>query len=141
MQKSVVCSMVAIISLLATAPTQAFEQLSDSQLDAVTAGNASASEENVELLTLDFVRSTRSGATIRGDGTLTLVDAVEAFNLGSLSLSGNAQSNLTALININAVNSPINVLLNLNISIDSTIGSLNQINVTTPRLAPSFGAR
>jgi hypothetical protein len=34
-------------------------------------------------------------------------------------------------VNINAVNSQITVLLNLNISIDSSVGTLNQLNVQT----------
>jgi len=48
---------------------------------------------------------------------------------GTLSLSGGAQQNLSSLVNINAVNSNINVLLNLNVNINSTVGTLTQSNL------------
>jgi hypothetical protein len=48
---------------------------------------------------------------------------------GTINLGGSAQQNLSSLININAVNSTINVLLNLNINIDSTVGTILQNNL------------
>ena len=35
----------------------------------------------------------------------------------------------SALVNINAVNSEVNVLVNMTINIESTVGQLHQINV------------
>jgi hypothetical protein len=49
--------------------------------------------------------------------------------MGTLSLNGNAQQNLSSLVNINAVNSKINVLLNLNVNINSTVSTLTQSNL------------
>jgi hypothetical protein len=49
--------------------------------------------------------------------------------MGTLTLSGNAQQNLNSIININAVNSKVNVLLNLNVNINSTVGSVLQSNL------------
>jgi hypothetical protein len=49
--------------------------------------------------------------------------------MGTLSLNGNAQQNLSSLVNINAVNSQVNVLLNLNVNINSTVGTLTQANL------------
>jgi hypothetical protein len=46
-----------------------------------------------------------------------------------VNLGGNAQQNLSSLININAVNSTINVLLNLNVNINSTVGTILQSNL------------
>lgn len=48
---------------------------------------------------------------------------------GTLNLGGNAQQNLSSLVNINAVNSTISVLLNLNVNINSTVGTLTQSNL------------
>jgi hypothetical protein len=48
---------------------------------------------------------------------------------GTLNLTASAQQNLSSLININAVNSTINVLLNLNININSTVGTILQSNL------------
>jgi len=50
-------------------------------------------------------------------------------NTGSINLSDTAQQNLTSLVNINAVNSNVNVLLNLNVNINSTVGTLTQSNM------------
>ena len=47
-----------------------------------------------------------------------------------LILRDNAQGNLRSLINVNAVNSLIQVLVNLNININSTVGSVQQINLS-----------
>jgi hypothetical protein len=44
-------------------------------------------------------------------------------------MNGQAQQNLSSLININAVNSNINVLLNLNVNLNSTVGTLTQTNM------------
>jgi hypothetical protein len=44
-------------------------------------------------------------------------------------MNGQAQQNLSSLININAVNSNINVLLNLNVNLNSTVGTLTQANM------------
>jgi hypothetical protein len=55
--------------------------------------------------------------------------------IGYLALSDNAQSGLQSLVNINAVNSAVNVLLNLNVSIDSSVGAINQMNLNGTSLA------
>jgi len=55
--------------------------------------------------------------------------ATAGTSIGTLTLNGNAQQNLSSLININAVNSKINVLLNLNVNINSTVGTIIQSNL------------
>lgn len=67
----------------------------------------------------------------RGDGTITVTSQPLPDALPSILLQQGAQQDLHSLINIVAVNSQINVLLNLNISINSTIGNLTQLNFTT----------
>jgi hypothetical protein len=49
--------------------------------------------------------------------------------MSTLSLNGGAQQNLSSLVNINAVNSNINVLLNLNVNLNSTVGTVSQSNL------------
>ena len=53
--------------------------------------------------------------------------------MGSLTLNGQAQQSLSYLVNINAVNSNIQVLLNLNVNISSTVGSVMQSNLAGKR--------
>jgi hypothetical protein len=105
-------------------------ELPDDELAHVTAGTQTDAEE---LLTFDFVRKTQSGKTISGEGSIETLVALMATATPTLFLGDGAQGHLSSLVNINAVNSQINVLLNLNISIDSSIGSLNQLNINAAR--------
>lgn len=72
----------------------------------------------------------QAGSTHMVDGNATI-----SFNAGplpgatsNLILQGEAQQNLRSLINIAAVNSKIDVLVNLNININSTVGTVGQVN-------------
>jgi len=49
----------------------------------------------------------------------------------SIALSDQAQQNLTSLVNIISINSTIQVMLNLNVNINSTVGTVNQGNTGT----------
>ena len=104
----------------------AFDLLTDRQMDAITAGNKGAAAPIQKALTrIPFHYSSGKGVV---DGE-AIVMPMNVFNqTGSLQLMDNAQSNLRSLININAVNSPVQVLLNLNVNINSTIGNLSQSN-------------
>jgi hypothetical protein len=68
---------------------------------------------------------------VSGAGTMQVFTGplTSTTNLGTLSLNGSAQQNLSSLVNINAVNSNINVLLNLNVNMNSTVGSIVQSNL------------
>jgi hypothetical protein len=107
----------------------AHEPLSDEQLDTITAG---ADDAVVEEITVHAARATASGKLITADGTLVVQHVPNGVDAADLLLRDSAQSNLQALINLNAVNSVVNVLVNLNINIDSQVGDLRQINLATP---------
>lgn len=102
-------------------------ELTDSELNTVVGGGKSASEDESEK-SFEYTKTTRSGRFIEVDGSFKLIGPADVSMLTGLLLSGSAQENLSSLININAVNSNINVLLNLNINIDSNVGTLNQSN-------------
>lgn len=113
------------IALLSTGASS-FEGLSDQKLNAITAGNANSEHGSTEALTrIPFRYSSNKGSV---DGEVIVVPMTTFNETSSLLLMGNAQSNLQSFININAVNSPIQVLLNLNINVNSTIGNINQLN-------------
>ncbi len=101
--------------------------LTDAELAGVTAGTASVAEDG-ELLTFEAVKQTRSGRTIEAGGNLRVVESLEGLTVGNLTLSDAAQRDLRSVVNINAVNSAVNVLLNLNVNVDSSVGTLNQLN-------------
>jgi hypothetical protein len=58
-----------------------------------------------------------------------LTGPITGTNMSALTLNGGAQQNLSSLVNINAVNSNINVLLNLNVNMNSTVGTVMQSNL------------
>ncbi len=100
-------------------------ELNESELEHVTAGTQDTADK---LLTIDFARATRSGKSVTGEGSLEVLSS-RVPTADMLLLGEGAQGNLNSLVNINALHSEISVLLNLNISIDSTVGTLNQLNV------------
>ena len=111
-----------------------FEELSDQEMNAITAGSTNAGHESMEALTRIPFRY--SSAKVAVDGEVIVIPMANYNQVSSLLLTGNAQSNLQSLININAVSSPIQILLNLNISVNSNIGNVNQLNNLLSQTAP-----
>jgi hypothetical protein len=104
--------------------------LDDSMLDRVTAAGVTASVDPSGVINFSGVVPTANGL-VTGVGTMSIqATPLSGMTLGSLTLGGDAQQNLSSLVNINAVNSNINVLLNLTINVDSTVGSILQSNMT-----------
>jgi hypothetical protein len=103
-------------------------ELTDVELHSITAGSDAARSED-DLVVFGASKTTAAGTRVDVDGSFGLVEALDASVLGSLQLSDNAQRDLSSLINIIAVNSDINVLMNLNINVDSNIGQLTQYNL------------
>jgi hypothetical protein len=102
--------------------------MSDSTLDHVTAAGISASAAN-GVVKFQGEVPTPNGL-VSSAGSLAVQSASSTnTSIGSLTLNGNAQQNLSSLINLNAVNSKINVLLNLNVNINSTVGTIIQSNL------------
>ena len=105
--------------------------MSDAALAKVTAAGPGVSA-TVTNGVVDFQGSdlTNNGL-VTANGTLAVLSgpAVSTTNIGSLSLNGSAQQNLSSVININAVNSTISVLLNLNVNLNSTVGTVMQSNL------------
>lgn len=131
------CLSVACVLACASAQAQEPQALSDKELEHIVAGNSLYSLD--ELAHLEFVRTTRAGTSIDVEGTMALTEGPGTINLGTLSLSDNAQSGLRSLLNINAVNSEVNVLLNLNISVNSNIETINQSNLNSRIINSSLG--
>lgn len=107
--------------------------LSDDALDQVTAGGITAGLSNGVVRFQGQVPT--ANGLVSSTGTLAIQNTpiggntINNTTMGTLNLSGNAQQNLSSLVNINAVNSKINVLLNLNVNINSTVATLTQSNL------------
>ena len=126
-------AVAALLAAAAPGAALAFEPLSDEQLGQITAG---ASESLLEEVVINASRVTASGRQVKAEGTLAVQQVADAASSVNLLLRDSAQSNLRALVNLNAVNSVVNVLLNLNINIDSQVGTLQQLNLTSPSPGP-----
>lgn len=122
-----ICPLLLVISLLILSTRAwALEPLTDEQLNAVTAGSQETALQNADaLMRIPFSYSSGKGNV---DGEVIVVPMTSMNQQSTLQLMDNAQANLRSLININAVNSPVQVLLNLNININSQVGTLNQWN-------------
>ena len=117
---------IAIVGLLLLSiDSSAFESLSEQQLDSIYAGGVI--ENNDNMLTRIPFHIENKHATVDGDAVVMPGSSNQTS--GSLMIQDGAQSHLNSMININAVNSPVEVLLNLNININSKIGSIEQNNI------------
>lgn len=102
--------------------------MSDSTLEHVTAAGVTANASN-GVVSFQGETPTPNGL-VSSTGSLAVQSSPNTgTSIGVLTLNGSAQQNLSSLININAVNSKINVLLNLNVNINSTVGTIIQSNI------------
>jgi hypothetical protein len=106
-------------------------ELSDEELEHVTAGTTVSSEVLDGVLHFQFNRDNGHNRSIDGQGTVTVrEEPLPAGTAGLLVLRDNAQGNLQAFVNVNAVNSLVQVLINLNVNINSSVGVLRQLNLS-----------
>jgi hypothetical protein len=124
----VIASLVLLTQVGISQTSRKPTPMNDSTLDNVTAAGISATASN-GVVKFQGETPTRNGL-VSSAGSLALQSGpVTGTSIGSLTLNGSAQQNLSSLININAVNSKINVLLNLNVNINSTVGTIVQSNL------------
>lgn len=106
-------------------------KLTDKELDKVTAGSLGDKSPSVPS-TFSFEGQAGSSHTVKGTGMIVVKeDKLPAPPVtSSLLLRDNAQQNLRSLVNIVALNSKVQVLVNLNVSINSTVGAVHQANAS-----------
>jgi hypothetical protein len=105
--------------------------LDDATLDRVTAAGVTTRVLPGGVINFSGAVPT-ANCLVQGIGSLVIQpvsNSTTTTTTGTVNLGGNAQQNLSSLININAVNSTINVLLNLNVNINSTVGTILQSNL------------
>lgn len=104
------------------------QELTDQEMDQVAAGEITANIVD-GMLQFQFGKDTAGGRHVEGSGSVKqLAGSLPADGSTSLLLRDNAQSNLSSFITVNAINSIITLLVNLNVSINSTVGGVNQSN-------------
>ena len=124
--KTIFCFSLLVLVLALPATLFGFEVLTDEQMANVTAGSYDTSAESQEALArIPFKYRFGKGEV---EGEVIFLPTTSLDQLAQLQLMDNAQSNLSSLVNINAVNSPVQVLMNLSVNVNSTIGNLSQWN-------------
>ena len=117
--------------MLGLSPAWGMRELTDNQLDVVTAG-ASLSTQRLEdgAVRFQFQKDLGSGnRSVDGEGSILVRENPLSDPTGRLILSDNAQGNLRAISNVVAVNSDVEVLINLTINVNSRVGAVRQINL------------
>jgi hypothetical protein len=127
MSRLLVIVSLALLTQAGMAQSKA-RPLNDAALDRITAGGVTAGISNG---VVNFQGSVpTANGLVTGAGTLqVLTGPLTGTNMSTLTLNGGAQQDLSSLVNINAVNSTVNVLLNLNVNINSTVGTVMQSNL------------
>lgn len=129
MKRILVLVAAGLLLLTAANPSwAASRRLADQELDQITAGDFSLQTIG-DVAKLVFNSKAGPDLTVSGEGTISTTSQPLPNSLPSIVLEQGAQQNLHSLINIIAVNSQVNVLVNLSISLNSTIGNLSQLNL------------
>ena len=108
---------------------EAARELTDAELDEVTAGTNAVEVLN-GVMSFHFQNEMGQGRAMNGSGSISLTQSPLFGSIGSLVLSDSAQGNLRSFVNVNAVNSAVQVLINLNVNIQSQVGEVRQLNLS-----------
>jgi hypothetical protein len=130
MRAMILVCIAAILLLSAAKPAIAQgRKLSDADLDKVSAGGK-PSENPGGAVQFSFEGRAGSSHTVQGTGSISVKEGALPLISSNLLLQDDAQQNLRSLVNIVAVNSKVQVLVNLNININSTVGAVHQANAS-----------
>lgn len=122
--------MTAMLLLSAARPAVAQgRKLSDGELDKLSAGGT-PSQNSGGAMQFSFEGRAGSSHMVRGTGSISVKEGALPLTSPNLLLQDDAQQNLRSLVNIVAVNSKVQVLINLNISINSTVSAVHQTNAS-----------
>jgi hypothetical protein len=102
-------------------------EMSESQMELVYGGGISVNSDTPGVL--DFSFDHIGGKNLLVDGSGNMRFGTDVANSGTLLLANNAQSNLRSVVNINAVNANIQVLLNIVVNVNAKVDNLSQSNI------------
>ncbi len=103
--------------------------MTEEQLETEAGKGFSISTSPTGTLHFAMDEQTKSGTPISASGTLDVLQNAQDINQANLlSLSDAAQQNLQALVSVNAVDSLVQVLVNMNVNINSTVDIIEQTN-------------
>jgi len=108
---------------------EAARELTDAELDEVAAGTNAVEVLN-GVMNFQFHNALGQGRAMNGSGAIALSQSPLIGSIGSLVVRDSAQGNLRSFVNVNAVNSAVQILINLNVNIQSQIGEIRQLNLS-----------
>jgi hypothetical protein len=120
---------IAMLLLGGLTPAWGLKELTDGQMESLTAGANVTTQMTDGVLNFQFQKE-NGRRHIDGEGSIAMTQETLPGPSSTLIVRDNAQGNLRALVNLNAINSDIDVLINLNVNINSTVGTVRQINLT-----------
>lgn len=134
MKALIIVGCLCALLLGATGLAQGAQVLSDEEMDQVTAGALSVGMSDGKFNFL-LGGDKLSRLSVEGSGTVATVNAPlpPGTPASYIIIRDNAQSNLHSFSNVNAVNSKVQVLINLTVNVNSTVGTIHQTN-TIPGL-------
>ncbi len=125
-------TLVALLMLTAgTARAGGGVELTDDDLGTVFARGVDVELSGPNELAFQFDDIGGNRFKVDGSGNLQIgsLQLANTVSTNSVQVSDNAQQNLRALVNVNAANAILQVLLNLNINVDSVVNGLSQTNI------------
>lgn len=105
----------------------AAQELTEEEMDGITAAGSVSAGVADGVVRFQFSKSTPRMA-VEADGDVTATETGIPGGYG-ITIRDSAQENLSSFINLNAVNSTIQLLINLNVTINSQIGTIKQLNL------------
>ena len=126
--KSIMLTGCLCVMLTGVTEGWCMHELNDEDLEQISAGTLTASVSDGQFSFRLGDKSSR--LSVEGSGSVAVADnTTPAGPAGYIILRDNAQSGLRSLVNVNAVNSRIQVLINLIVNINSTVNSVHQTNI------------
>lgn len=107
---------------------QAKTLMSIEQMEAETGKGFSISPNSTGSFDIALEGHTKSGVPVAAYGTADILQKTQENNQASLAFSDAAQQGMQAFSSVNAVNSPVQVITNLVVNINSTTQTINQVN-------------
>lgn len=129
MKRLLLTGTITLLLLGGMTPAWGLMELTDSQMDGLTAGASVTTQVADGVLNFQFQKE-NGRRHIDGEGSIAMTEETLPGPASTIIVRDNAQGNLRALVNLNAINSDIDVLINLNVNVNSTVGTVRQINFT-----------
>jgi hypothetical protein len=102
--------------------------MSVEQMKAETGKGFSISQNSTGSFDIALEGYTKGGIPVAAYGTAYILQKTQENNQASLAFSDAAQQGMQAFSSVNAVNSPVQVITNLVVNINSTTQTINQVN-------------